>query len=120
MLLTDGTIRGFLGVEGGSEMALFLKRVWVGITVVAFVFTMWGLVTTIKNHSWGLVILLSLGTIFVMVANAHAQVVLEEHIPNFPGDEGSGKPKRSVLEVMWKVALIIFALAGTLFFLTHL
>jgi hypothetical protein len=101
-------------------MILFLKRAWVGITVVALVFTTWGLMTTIKNHSWGLVILLSLGTILLFIAHAHAQVVLEDHIPNFPEDEESTKPKRSVLDAILKVALIIFALAGTLFFLTHL
>ena len=101
-------------------MTLFLKRAWVGITVVVFVFVIWGLVTAIKNHSWGLVIFLSFGTTLVLVANAHAQVVLEEHIPNLRENDGSNKPKRSALDVIWKVALIIFALAGTLFFLTHL
>jgi hypothetical protein len=82
---------------------------------------MWGLVTTIKNHSWGLVVVLTLGTILAMIANAHATVVLEEHIPNLPEDEESNnKPKHAVLDATWKVALIIFAIAGTLFFLSHL
>jgi hypothetical protein len=101
-------------------MVLFLKRAWVGITFVAFVFTVWGLVTTIKERSCGLVILLSLGTVLVMIANAHAQVALEDHIPNLPENDETTKPKRSVLDAILKVALIIFALTGTLFFLAHL